>query len=239
MFNYFSKFLFVFFFTFIFVLTGFSESIEGSASWYGAEFHGRPTANGEMYDRFAFTAAHKTLPFNTFLLVTNLTNGKKVIVRVNDRGPFVKNRILDVSEAAANELGMIKSGTALVRIDIIEAQNTSTNSNTTQVSSNDVLKTNDSKVANTANSQNDGVVLNQANSTSKIIIQVAAFKDYNNAERCAEQLKGQGFIVQFEDYQELRRVLVLVEEKRFEAQKDTLFLLGYKSLIVRRETSLN
>lgn len=217
----------------------FPESIEGSASWYGVEFHGRPTANGEVYDRFAFTAAHKTLPFNTFLLVTNLANGKKVIVRVNDRGPFVKNRILDVSEAAANELGMLASGTAQVRIDIIEAQNSATNSGTTQVSSNDAVKTSDSKIQDSAGTKAENSNTKLSTSTTKIIIQVAAFKDYNNADRCAEQLKGQGFVVQFEDYQEVRRVLVLVEEKRFEAQKDTLFSLGYKSLVIRRETSLN
>lgn len=94
-------------------------SFEGSASWYGAAFQGRRTASGEPYDRADLTAAHRTLAFGTRLRVTNLANGAQVVVRVNDRGPYSYGRVLDVSEAAARELGMISSGTARVRAEIL------------------------------------------------------------------------------------------------------------------------
>lgn len=88
----------------------------GVASWYGEDFHGRSTANGETYNMYALTAAHKTLPIPTWVEVTNLANGRRVIVKVNDRGPFVRDRIIDLSYAAANELDMIKAGTARVEV---------------------------------------------------------------------------------------------------------------------------
>jgi rare lipoprotein A len=93
---------------------GYSE--KGIASWYGKPFHGRKTANGETYNMYGHTAAHKTLPMNTVLLVKNRANGKSTVVRVNDRGPFVRKRIIDLSKTAAKELGMLKNGTANVEI---------------------------------------------------------------------------------------------------------------------------
>jgi rare lipoprotein A len=91
----------------------------GTASWYGAEYHGRPTASGELFDRNAMTAAHKELPFQTWVEVTNLENGRKVTVRINDRGPFVEGRIIDLSEKAAEELGMKLAGIAEVSLKIV------------------------------------------------------------------------------------------------------------------------
>lgn len=88
----------------------------GIASWYGKKFHGRKTSNGETYNMYANTAAHKTLPMNTELMVENLANGRKIFVRVNDRGPFVKGRILDLSYTAAKKLDMLKHGTTKIRI---------------------------------------------------------------------------------------------------------------------------
>lgn len=96
---------------------GFVE--QGVASWYGRDFHGRKTSNGEVYDMHAQTAAHKTLPMNVYLKVTNLDNGRTTVVRVNDRGPFVKSRIIDLSYAAANDLGVVGPGTAPVRIEAL------------------------------------------------------------------------------------------------------------------------
>jgi rare lipoprotein A len=93
---------------------------EGVASYYADEFHGRQTANGETFDMHAMTAAHCTLPFNTRVRVTNLDNGRSVVVRINDRGPFVKNRIIDLSYGAARAVGMIGSGTARVRLEVLE-----------------------------------------------------------------------------------------------------------------------
>ena len=92
---------------------------EGIASWYGKDFHGRKTANGETYNMFAMTAAHKLLPLGTTVRVTHLKNGRSIIVRVNDRGPFVGSRIIDLSYAGAKELGMLGTGTARVRVEAV------------------------------------------------------------------------------------------------------------------------
>lgn len=121
----------------IFVLTGCGMSKEtldadyastenaraienGISSWYGPNFHGKLTANGEIYDMNGVTAAHRTLPFGTILLVENLDNGKTVQVRVNDRGPYAKNRIIDLSKGAAERIDMIGPGTARVRLYLLE-----------------------------------------------------------------------------------------------------------------------
>lgn len=91
----------------------------GLASWYGWQFHGRPTASGEPYDMFARTAAHPTLPFDTLVKVSLIGDGSSVEVRINDRGPFVDNRIIDLSLGAARELGMLRSGVAQVRLQVL------------------------------------------------------------------------------------------------------------------------
>jgi len=92
----------------------------GSASYYAAKFNGRRTASGERFDNAAMTAAHRSLPFGTKLRVTNPSNGRSVVVRVNDRGPFTRGRLIDVSRAAADELGMVARGHATVELAIIE-----------------------------------------------------------------------------------------------------------------------
>ncbi len=96
-----------------------AKTISGSASWYGDKFHGRKTANGERYDMYKLTAAHKTLPFGTKVRVTNKASGKSVVVRINDRGPFIKGREIDLSRGAANAVGMINSGVARVTLDVL------------------------------------------------------------------------------------------------------------------------
>jgi len=88
-----------------------------TASWYGPKFHGRLTANGEIYDQMSFTAAHKSIKFGTYLRVTNLKNNKIVIVRINDRGPYIKGRNIDLSKASALALGMMPSGVIKVKIE--------------------------------------------------------------------------------------------------------------------------
>lgn len=91
----------------------------GVASWYGPDFHGKLTSNKEIYNMHDMTAAHKSLPFNTYVIVTNLNNGRSVTVRINDRGPFVKGRIIDLSFAAAKMLDMIEEGTVPVRVEVL------------------------------------------------------------------------------------------------------------------------
>lgn len=93
---------------------------EGIASWYGPGFHGRKTASGERFNSKDLTCAHRTLPFGSKLKVTNLANGHEVIVVVNDRGPFVRPRVIDLSRAAAEHLDFLRQGTALVRIEAVE-----------------------------------------------------------------------------------------------------------------------
>lgn len=97
-----------------------SDTFYGQASFYGQEFQGKPTANGERFDMYKLTAAHRTLPFGTKLRVTNLSNGQRVVVRINDRGPFVHGRVIDLSFAAARELAMLESGTTKVKMEVIE-----------------------------------------------------------------------------------------------------------------------
>ena len=93
---------------------------EGEASWYGKKFHGRRTASGEIYDMHELTAAHPTLPFGARVKVVRLESGRSVVVRINDRGPFKKGRIIDLSRKAARKLGMVKEGVARVRIRVLE-----------------------------------------------------------------------------------------------------------------------
>lgn len=94
----------------------------GVASWYGPGFHGKKTATGEIYDQHGLTAAHPTLPLPSIVRVTNLENGKSALIRVNDRGPFAKNRIIDLSKASADKLGVIGNGTARVRVQFMDQQ---------------------------------------------------------------------------------------------------------------------
>lgn len=96
---------------------------KGIASWYGTKFHGQRTSSGEPYDLKAMTAAHRTLPLPTYVQVTNLTNGRQIVVKVNDRGPFAENRIMDLSYVAAKKLGVTAKGTALVEVHAIDPRN--------------------------------------------------------------------------------------------------------------------
>lgn len=100
--------------------TGYRE--RGIASWYGTKFHGHRTSSGEAYDMYSMSAAHKTLPLPTYARVTNLNNGRSVIVKVNDRGPFHDNRLIDLSYAAASRLGILGKGTGLVEVEAIDAK---------------------------------------------------------------------------------------------------------------------
>ncbi len=95
------------------------DTFSGIASWYGNDFHGKSTSNGEAYDMYAMTAAHKTLPMNTVVRVTNTQNNAQTIVRINDRGPFVESRIIDLSYAAAEKIGVSQKGTAPVLLEVL------------------------------------------------------------------------------------------------------------------------
>ena len=123
------------------------DDFDGIASWYGPDFHSKKTSNGEIYDMYDMTAAHKTLPMNTVVKVENLENGKTIIVRINDRGPFVKGRIIDLSNKAAHEIDMVRRGTAKVKVSVLGYNGEIDNRNaptieipSTQVASNNIGK---------------------------------------------------------------------------------------------------
>ena len=101
-------------------LVEFVDKGNMKVSWYGPGFHGRKTANGEVYDQNSFTAAHKSLKFGTLLKITNLKNNKSVVIRINDRGPYIHGRDLDLSKAAASELGMVRKGVAKLKVEEIK-----------------------------------------------------------------------------------------------------------------------
>ncbi|PRY14882.1 rare lipoprotein A [Pontibacter ummariensis] len=98
-----------------------AKTQKGAASWYGSRYHGKKTSSGELYNKYEMTAAHKTLPFGTKVKVTNLANNESVVVRINDRGPFVGDRIIDVSEAAAKELEFHSKGIGRVKIEVLDS----------------------------------------------------------------------------------------------------------------------
>ena len=103
-----------------------THQLTGKASWYSQKFHGKRTASGERYNKGAYTAAHKSLPFGTIVRVTNTANAKKVDVKINDRGPFVKGRVIDLSQEAFEQIGSVKKGVVPIKIEIIDDSETFT-----------------------------------------------------------------------------------------------------------------
>lgn len=140
---------------------------EGIASWYGSDFHGKRTSCGELYDMYGISAAHKTLPLGTYVKVTHLGNGRSIVLRVNDRGPFVSGRIIDLSCGAAQELGMMNAGTARVRVEAV------------QVASEQHIGQDTYWKADPVPSFRYG----------HFNIQIGAFKDQNNAYRLRDKMK--------------------------------------------------
>ncbi len=135
----------------------------GIASWYGSKFHGRRTSSGETYDMYAMTAAHKTLPLPTYVQVTNLSNGRHVVLKVNDRGPFHANRIIDLSYVAAAKLGVLKRGTAMVEVRAIGSDGTPSTVSVTKTPAPDT--------------------------TIGLFVQAGAFVEAGNAKRLRDRLR--------------------------------------------------
>ncbi|MCJ7557062.1 MAG: septal ring lytic transglycosylase RlpA family protein [Gammaproteobacteria bacterium] len=149
----------------------------GIASWYGTKFHGKRTSSGEPYDMYAMTAAHKTLPLPTYVRVTNLENQRQIVVKVNDRGPFVGDRIIDLSYTAAIKLDMTAKGTARVRIEaLLPGDPDLHGAKPTQT-----IKT----------EQLPSMV---ASGEARVFVQVGAFSDSKNALRMEQRLHKQGFV---------------------------------------------
>ena len=158
------------------------------ASYYADKYHGRKTSNGEIFNMYDLTAAHKTLPFNTKVKVTNLSNGKSVVVRINDRGPFVKGREIDLSKAAAVKIGMIKSGTAKVSLEILGADGSSINVSQGQKSAGG----NANKDQKALKDQNVAAFTKNAANCERWNIQLGAFSSRKNAELFAADAQAAG-----------------------------------------------
>jgi len=142
---------------------------KGIASWYGNKFHGQRTSSGEDYDMYAMTAAHKTLPIPVFVEVTNHDNGRKAVVKVNDRGPFHEGRIIDLSYAAATKLGVAQTGTANVSIRVVTSE------------------------SDKNRQRSDAVVESPVVEGGKLYVQIAAFSSEDNALSHLGKLQGEGF----------------------------------------------
>ena len=153
----------------------------GVASWYGQDFHGLATSSAETYDMHAMTAAHTTLPLPTWVEVTNLDNGKRVVVKVNDRGPFVKNRLIDLSRAAATALDMVGTGTARVEVRAVAPPA-------------DAFRAAAPVVATAAAPSSSAPPPRQAAPIERMFLQVGAFAQQENAERLVARLRASGFV---------------------------------------------
>lgn len=162
---------------------------KGKASWYGKKFHGRQTSSGEIYDMHAMTAAHKTLPLGTQVRVHNLVNGKSVEVRINDRGPFVRGRIIDLSFLAAKKLDVVGPGTAPVEIVALGRSDTDSDSNTSDYVPVDYYKGN-------------------------FTFQIGAFGDQNNAQRLKKKLEKKYMNVHIVPYDDGKRIMYRVRVGR-------------------------
>jgi rare lipoprotein A len=166
-----------------FVLSSSVGYIErGVASWYGPGFHKVRTSIGEPYDMYGMTAAHKTLPLPAYVRVTNLQNGRSVVVRVNDRGPFVGNRIIDLSYTAASKLDMLRNGTAMVEVRNIDLP-----------PSLDAAAPATAARAAAAAGQTAAETASPAEIPNALFVQAGAFSDPKNAERLVEKLRGGGY----------------------------------------------
>jgi len=190
----------------------YGSIFEGRASWYGPSFVGKKTASGEIYDPEGLTAAHRSLPFGTLLRVTDLDTGASVVVRVNDRGPFVADRVLDLSEAAARLIGLLPTGTALVRCEVLRPEDAAAFGKVPPVAS---LPSTPSPTRHFCR------------------IQVASYSIQSNADATVERLKLSGIAATIENVGLWKRVIVAsVPEEDLDDLTARLDALGYRKLLV-------
>ena len=185
---------FIFLYLFVLISVNFSlfasvYKIGVTASYYAEDFHGKRTSNGERFDMNALTCAHKSLPFDTILKVTNLANGKTVQVRVNDRGPFIVSREIDLSRAAAVKLGMIGSGTTKVKLEIIQQGPDTKLSRQTAASAAKIM----AKLGGGTGTQTSAAPKRNLAPGTYWDIQLGAFKSKDNAKKFASKVSKAGF----------------------------------------------
>jgi rare lipoprotein A len=170
---------------------------KGIASWYGPDFHGKLTSNGEIYNMHALTAAHKTLPFGAYVRVANLNNGKSIIVRINDRGPFIKGRIIDLSYAAAKKLGMDITGVAPVKIKVLKKYSPKKSSQKFSIQVGSFSSKRNAKILKRKlqkNYRNVYISKIKASSNTFYRVRIKA-RSVKSAEKIAKKLKKQGYKV--------------------------------------------
>ena len=221
------------------------------ASYYGEAFQGRPTSSGEIFDMYAMTAAHKTLPFGTMLEVTNLENGNSVVVRVNDRGPFVADREIDLSQGAAEKLGMITAGVARVSISILSEPGKETEAAPAGLPENEevpavaaaprpepVLRDAPRPEPRPEPALRDGPRPEPRPEPGAPVwrIQLGSFAREENALRMVRSLRAAGLDPAYERHEgAVRVVLAGIEDRRLEDVKHTLQEAGFRDYILRRE----
>ena len=210
---------------------------EAYASYYGDEFNGRQTANGEIYDMNNFTAAHRTLPFGSIVQVTNLDNNMIVYVRINDRGPFVANREIDLSKAAANALDMLQQGIARVSITLISSPTANTQAVPVAGTTSNQAE---SQPITTTLPQSTGTVYTPAQKQNGLVlwrIQLGSFAREENALRMVESLRKIGFEPAYEKADTTVRVVLYgIKDTDLEKVKTVLKINDYSDYIIRQES---
>lgn len=192
------------------------DKASGIASWYGPDFHGKKTSNGEIYNMHNLTAAHKTLPMNTMVKVTHVNNGKTVIVRINDRGPFVAGRVIDLSKAAATSINMIGTGTAPVKLEVVGFNgniNDKTIASESLAYKNQSPKAQGSLYGGSKGAAQDSVI------GGEFMVQIGAFKNISGANIYKKQYAGASA-----NYQTIVKSFELDEGKIYR-----VFLTGFRS----------
>ncbi len=204
-----------------------------TASYYAEDFHGKKTSNGERFNMNALTCAHKSLPFNTILKVTNLANGKTVDVRVNDRGPFVASREIDLSKAAALKLGMIGTGTAKVKLEIVKQGPNTKLSQQTAASATKIMK---KLYGDSATTENTASAQKKLPDGTYWDIQIGAFKSKDNAKARAKELSKAGFKdIVLQNYGEIVRVAIKnVPAKKVSEVQNQLASKGFTETTLRQ-----
>lgn len=213
---------------------------EGIASWYGPEFDGRPTASGEIFNSSLLTAAHPSLPFGTMLVITNQHNNKKVTVKVNDRGPFVAARIIDVSKAAAEQLDLLITGTAPVLIESVDRISVpSSDSPMSPPANNPPAAITQVVPQAVPSSSNYGALLNPAISPApnKVYrLQVGSYKVARNAVDAFERLKNAGLNPAYERNGEYFRVVLAgIRGSEVQSITEKLGIAGFREALIREE----
>lgn len=193
-----------------------------TASYYAEKFHGKRTSNGEIFNMNDLTCAHKSLPFNTILKVTNLSNGKTVQVRVNDRGPFVAGREIDLSKAAAKKLGMITSGTAKVKIQIVK------------MGKNDKLSQQTAKSAAKMMEKIEPKKQVQINSNKMYEIQIGSYSVKDNATKVGQKIKKAGIknVVLRKSKTNYQVVIKDISGSKVNETKKTLAKIGFTEILI-------